>query len=118
MTEHEQRVAIAEWMGWRFLEPESGMCLHPDGGRVPAKLVPDYVGDLNAVREATIKLTSAQKEQFLHWLMGICQGQAKAAYGFVSDDAFTALWMGTFASAAQRAEALLRTLGLWKEDAP
>lgn len=112
MTEHEQRVAIAEWMG---LVPETRTPAPSGAWDFVLNPLPDFTHDLNAIHQAVIKLTSAQKEQFLHWLMGVCRGQAKAAYGFVSEDAFTALWIGTFASATQRAEALLRCLNLWKD---
>ncbi len=102
MTEHEQRIAIAEWMGWRFPEPDSGMCLYPDGSRVQDSLVPDYTRDLNAMHEAEVRLVNQftlEHEQFWRYLQHVQPHSI-------------------FATAAQRAEALLRTLNLWRDEPP
>jgi len=65
--------------------------------RIP---VPDYVNDLNAMHEAEKVLTTAQAttmSQYLHRRLGMLWG---------------------FATASQRAEAFLRTVGQWKEAKP
>jgi hypothetical protein len=59
--------------------------------------VPDYLNDLNAMHEAENSLTTSQMttmSQYLHRKIGVLWG---------------------FATAAQRAEAFLRTIGKWKE---
>ncbi len=104
MTEHEQRMAIAEWMGVLTDDMRRALVDYRDDGRPAAALftlVPDYVGDLNAVHEAEKALTRGQKTQYIYHLQTLCGGQQ---FG----DNY-------FATAAQRAEALLRCLNLWKE---
>jgi len=56
----------------------------------------DYLNDLNAMHEAEKVLTAKQKGRYAHLLTGSC-GRA---------------WDAT---ATQRAQAFLKTLGLWKE---
>ena len=87
MTPEEQRVAIAEACGWKtgYRDPEAW---HP---------LPDYLNDLNAMHEAEKVLTTAQTttmSQYLHRRLGMLWG---------------------FATASQRAEAFLYTIGKWKE---
>lgn len=62
---------------------------------------PDYARDLNAMAGAEKTLTGSQKTQYIYRLQTLCGGQQ---FG----DNY-------FATAAQRAEAFLRTLNLWKE---
>jgi hypothetical protein len=63
--------------------------------------VPDYLNDLNAMHGAEKVLTEKQQQVFLYQLNGeIVQ---------------TKNWKLVHTSAAQRAEAFLRTLNLWKD---
>jgi len=87
MNKEEQRIAIAEACGWKtgYRDPEAW---HP---------LPDYLNDLNAMHDAENSLTTSQMttmSQYLHRRLGMLWG---------------------FATASQRAEAFLRTMGKWKE---
>ncbi len=96
MKLEDQRIAIAE------------AC-----GKLGA--VPDYPNDLNAMHGAEeffIKKRS-HKYQFSAELYKVCAG-INLASGINSPEA---VWNVSHATAAQRAEAFLRTLGLWKEAA-
>jgi hypothetical protein len=101
MTPKAQRIAIAEACGWK--ETEAWL----DGRRCFERAdinagwdfdsLPDYLNDLNAMHEAEKVLTTAQTttmSQYLHRRLGMLWG---------------------FATASQRAEAFLRTIGKWKE---
>ena len=106
MKEEAQRIAIAEACGWR---PDSrGLgWLSPQGCYDPE---PDYLNDLNAMHEAEKVLSPAnqpargesQWSEYLGWL-GFCgENKTREVYGCVT------------ATAAQRAEAFLRTIGKWE----
>jgi len=61
---------------------------------------PNYLNDLNAMHDAENSLTTSQMtimSQYLHRRLGMLWG---------------------FATASQRAEAFLRTIGKWKEAKP
>lgn len=70
--------------------------------------VPDYPSDLNAMHEAEKILASEQCNQYNHELCEI-----KRPYNKTLPQAERWTWGS---SAAQRAEAFLRTLNLWTED--
>jgi hypothetical protein len=67
--------------------------------------LPDYLSDLNAMHEAEKVLMYKQQIDFMEWL-GMC-----------CDDYGHKAWKYVHATAAQRAEAFLRTLGKWEESA-
>jgi len=98
MSEEEQRIAIAEACGWTKTWAEKGtgqmeFHSHP----VP---LPDYLNDLNAMHEAE-KILNVSDEQIEHWeqmLTEICE----------RDNIILLM-----ATAAQRAEAFLKTIGKW-----
>lgn len=103
MTEEQQRIAIAEACGYthvrifRCIEgpPDGGCGHHP----TEPHFVPDYLNDLNAMHEAE-KVLDDQQDHIMNdtlWDMG--KGRKY-------------LWHAT---AAQRAEAFLRTIGKWEE---
>ena len=106
MTPEKQRIAIAEACGWDgiFKNDEGEYCGHqPNQPRftewVTNAPLPDYLNDLNAMHEAEKVLTDDQYDDYRRHL-------GKAA---------NYLWRGIFsATAAQRAEAFLRTLNLWQ----
>lgn len=111
MTEQEQRIAIAEWCGWVA-------CCE---GKVVWRLrgvegaLPDYVNDLHAMAEAERRLNYMPADarslyvDYLYCALG--WGDATTA----GEARFEAQWRAICATAAQRAEALLRTLNLWTE---
>lgn len=103
MTEQEQRIAIAEACGWQI--GRLGQLYKPGSvtvcGWLPQNftMFPDYLKDLNAMFEA---------EKVLN------DGQA-VSYGSELDKLTVNHNYYWHATAAQRAEAFLRTIGKWKE---
>jgi hypothetical protein len=95
MNKEKQRIAIAEACGWNYIDSKT---IYPRGIKDGVTLeLPNYLNDLNAMHEAeNLVLRSAQQ----------CRDYADAL-----DDGNG----GHFATAAQRAEAFLRTIGKWKE---
>src|SRR5690348_10523862 len=99
MTDEQMRVAIAEACGWILLP--SGYWLSPrktkESPRGELFNGPlDYLNDLNAMREAEKTLYGMQTHSYALKL-GPCEIPFSVAH----------------ASARQRAEAFLRTLGKW-----
>jgi len=109
MTPEQQRVAIPKALGWHTIQRNP---LYPDDSSKIAGFhsgdftalygIPDYLNDLNACHEMEKVLDEDQQEVFLMYL---------GAYDHDSD----AGWNAFHATAAQRCEAFLRTLGLWQE---
>jgi hypothetical protein len=92
MIPKEQRIAIAEACGWTKGYDWS----RSDGIGV----LPDYLNDLNAMHEAEKALDGMDQ---LTYLAKLHEGNHYCS------------WAGTCATAAQRAEAFLKTIGKWKE---
>jgi predicted pyridoxine 5'-phosphate oxidase superfamily flavin-nucleotide-binding protein len=96
MSEQEINEAIAEACG-RERNPDGGW--YPDNGlRVGTQAIPDYCNDLNAMHEA---------ENFL-------KANQYMVYANILDSIEGSLF-GIRATARQRAEAFLKTLGKWEE---
>lgn len=110
MKNEEQRIAIAEACGWHGFTTSAvdGRALgcSPTSGKFRIT-VPDYLNDLNAMREVEESLTTEQRKGD-HYA-------AKIADVTGCDDMLFAF---IHATAAQRAEAFLRVKGLWKQDEP
>lgn len=81
------------WSQYRVKNPEENLSTH---------YLPNFLNDLNAIHEAEKVLDYDQQEDFLLFI---------GAYNHESD----APWSACHATAAQRCEAFLKTLGLWKE---
>jgi hypothetical protein len=110
MTPQQQRIAIAEACGWKWERLWTGE-LHgkPVGEQGPFREVPDYLNDLNAMHEAENVLygnPNLPKKYTQQIKNAICReaGVTKAQMDF--DVCITA-------TAAQRAEAFLRTINKW-----
>lgn len=114
MTSEEQRIAIAEACGWKWKELDEPGCwcwtrgsfftnrpLFPEFRKKEdfVEDLPDYLSDLNAMHEAEKILNNVQQERYRTELV------------------YTHAGMDVFATATQRVEAFLRTIGKWKEDA-
>ena len=100
MTPEEQRIAIAEACGWQVWHQENSVWLgeSPDGvEHVP---IPNYLNDLNAMHEAEKVLTTMQGVDYAGYLGKVV---ARAARKLGQHH----VWHAT---AAQRAEAFLRTI--------
>jgi hypothetical protein len=101
MNQEQQRIAIAEACAWT--ESPSGKW-HHEGFMLPDPLnPPDYLNDLNAMTEAVMSLPEEMQNNYLGYLAGICEVK------MVKD-----VFRMHNATAAQRAEAFLKTLNLWK----
>lgn len=86
MNPEEQRIAIAKTCGFKI--------------QSSALQAPDYLNDLNAMHEAEkVLTTNDQVSNYENRLMEICGGYRRSLHS----------------TAAQRAEAFLRTKGLWKD---
>jgi hypothetical protein len=104
MNEEQQRIAIAEACGWKWERLWTGE-LHgkPVGEQGPFREVPDYLTDLNAMHEAEKVLTEEQRVAYSnHTYDIVCEAQRE-----------TKKWRWILLTAAQRAEAFLRTIGKW-----
>ena len=99
MTNEQINIAIAEVCGWKYEKNETHA---PDGAFWWSKKpeFPDYCNDLNAMHEAEKTMNNNDWWKFVEHLTNICGGG-------------TAL--GISATATQRAEAFLRTIGKWEE---
>jgi len=104
VTEEQQRIAIAEACGWEFIpeyyhgedQPPELTTVTPDGRHL-CGYYPDYLNDLNAMHGAEKVLERNQEQSYFELLHDIAGN-----LNFYR------------ATAAQRAEAFLRTLQLWK----
>ena len=109
MTHDSQRIAIAEACGLpkpysRWSGADSDTLCHSvtvEDGLKRAKPIPDYTQDLNAMHEAEKVLKGGMRSTYDAELTLICSRD----YNFI--------WEST---AAQRAEAFLRTVGKWEDD--
>jgi hypothetical protein len=137
MTPKAQNVAIAKACGWsRF-----GMYRHIASGKQllggPETLhgtpprdndkpqddqayepVPNYVADLGAVAKAQATLTDEQRTAFTYHLLGVLFQDTPIESLNNNPGVVKVIWDVANATAAQRAEAFLRTLGLWEGGQP
>jgi hypothetical protein len=106
MTNEQINIAIFEIFGWKW-EPEKNSFFHPENGRLKPKYAPDYCNDLNAMHEAEKWMISNLRLldfwQFAEELKRIVPAN-------LGDDSYI------HATARQRAEAFLKTIGKWKEE--
>jgi hypothetical protein len=108
MTPEAQRIAIAEACGWT-VNPDpkdhSGHRYYAPKGTSPflgRHALPEYLNDLNAMKSAENTLSVRGKQDYISILRNICT--------------VAGCWPET-ATAPQRAEAFLRTIGKWEEEA-
>ena len=102
MKPEQQQIAIAEACGWKY---------HKNVTHAPDKAFwwsknpefPDYCNDLNAMHEAE-KVLPHQLSHIDYWQKGYGRFQTLLAELTITPYS---------ATAAQRAEAFLKTLGLW-----
>lgn len=118
MSPDAQRIAIAESLGWTHVCPNS-LCGYRNGrpladhkpeppqwpGRLGALKIPDYLNDLNEMHEAEKKIKDfSHYARWLKWIsLGLEQIPPKEK------------WKVVHCTAAQRAQAYLRTIGRWKD---
>jgi hypothetical protein len=112
MKPEAQRIAIAIACGWKLIEEmdpfdnSAPWCwFGPDDLIARTSEIPDYLDDLDSMAEAEKLLTDEQLQTFADWL------------GYDEDEfPYKNVKRLLRATAAQRAEALLRTLGKWTDD--
>jgi hypothetical protein len=105
MNEYNQKIAIAEACGkWPDGWPHSFM---HQSDRL--RHVPDYLNDLNAMHEAERLLDDDQWLEYMLNLQDVLQRNPDRGKWVVCQD-------NMHSTAAQRAEAFLKTLNLWEDD--
>ena len=123
MKEEQQRIKIAEACGWTAEQNSNGYWRAVNkkhGNAVELWLseqnvwslgIPDYLNDLNAMHEAINTLDQIQMMEFYnnHIYDVVCNNRTSYS-GMDHANVCNA-------TAAQRAEAFLKTLGLWEEEA-
>lgn len=107
------------------IPPEGGMLFpypehHEEDWRLkPFRGLPDYVNDLNAMHEAEKTIPKRDKCIYANHLMMVVgfDGETDMVddYGEWSTSKTTSLFSILNATAAQRAEAFLKTIGKWEE---
>lgn len=107
MTPEAQRIAIAEACGWTL---DHKGAIRADGyrselwGKPPHEALPDYLNDLNAMHEAEKVLIDHQCKKYRDVLVAEVIGWSAHENELIA----------IHATAAQRAEAFLRTIKKWK----
>ena len=124
MSPEKQRVAIAKTCGWTAEQDSNGYwrATNQKSGHaselwlsernVWSQGIPDYINDLNACHEMEKGLDYEQCEAFSNTVADIVHAANRE-----KDYAFPWSFARIHATAAQRCEAFLRTLGLWEEEA-
>jgi len=135
MNPEAQRIAIAEACGWKrergessILKIQSSWWTSPDGKKAHPHPVsgdalgylPDYLNDLNAMAEAeSAWIKTASLESVSCWIDNLYRSVGLNPYVWMNKygDGSTPspeLAQVVCATAAQRAEAFLKTLNLWQ----
>lgn len=104
MNKEAQRIAIAGVCGYK--RPTGDTCYGARFHEAWMKEIPDYLNSLESMGEAEKILESHHYTDFLSELSVVC-GTDKQTWGEMESD--------QRATATQRAEAFLKTLGLWVE---
>jgi len=100
MTPEQQRIAIAVACRGVFVDDSWH---YPNGAK--AIITPDYLNDLNAMHEAEKILNHVKAAEYARMLTSTAWQSEQPVFAPMT------------ATAAQRAEAFLRTLGRWEEEA-
>lgn len=108
MTPEAQRIAIAEACGWKIEMHSTGRMRKVYDGRT----VPDYLNSLDAIHSGEKSLTSAQLHKFNLLLDHVIVVGDKDEHWSHGRTAESYKWHAT---AAQRCEAFLKTIGKWEE---
>jgi hypothetical protein len=103
MSPTAQRIAIAKACGWEICGHAAYKHFRRGACVCDIPTLPDYLADLNAMHEAITSLPDEMRCAFNAELM---EQFKDCRYG---------LHLALNATAAQRAEAFLRTLNLWSE---
>lgn len=107
MNKEQQRIKIAEACGWET-NKRKWLAKPPNDSWQYLDTMPDYLNDLNAMHEAEKNLKPKQQVNYWNWVNKLAGNDPTNSIYLVWGDAI-------FATAAQRAEAFLRTLNLWED---
>ena len=119
MNQEKQRVAIAEACGWTHEEAQRGFKtakLNVDGkdyDRISDNL-PDYLNDLNAMHNAEAQCEMHYDQKWIETIVMVSHDVFRRDAD--RTDGWDWVSMVSRLSAAQRAEAFLRTIGKWEEE--
>ncbi len=109
MNKEHQRISIATFCGFENIHKnEVTNFLQGNRKNRAVQLLPRYCSNLNAIREAEILI--AKK--------GLAWEYSKILLkilGDVKGEVYVGCWYGATAKAEQKAEAILKTVGLWEE---
>lgn len=115
MKKEKQRIKIAEWMGWADIRRENDITVGVKPGTLASHLIPDYLNDLNAVRELELKLSGAPNYRM--WYEIEEANNVKTDFEKYIDLLDEECEIEPYiASAAERCESLLKTLDLWEKN--
>ena len=123
MKPEKQRIAIAEACGWKMhdhpdcLAKKEGWVsrgwetwvMNPSGLLVFKHDIPNYLNDLNAMHQAEKVLTKNKSMEYAFRLAD--------SWILNGEDKQPDLVRGFCATAAERAEAFLKTIGKWEDEA-
>lgn len=110
MKPEAQRIAIAEACGWKHIGTAKHLPLYGWIKVGPLLEIPDYPNDLNAMHEAVKTLLFTKRQEYYRELQCVRGRNA----GLQSWEA-VAFQDCIESTAAQRAEAFLRTIGKWSD---
>lgn len=114
MKPEAQRIAIATTLGWWRSTGFGGVgsmhsptCSCFDGAEC---VIPDYLNDLNEIAKMEKMLTGGKSSDYAIQLFSVTGAPV------VADRTWHEISRAITATAAQRAEAFLRTIGKWEDD--
>lgn len=108
MSPEEQRIAIAHACGWTDIRWTGNRYVGSTKEYGSPQELPDFCDDLNAMHEAEKALDENQQLVYgsrLYEITGAYNQETQRREG----------WKEIHSTAAQRAEAFLKTMNLWKE---
>jgi hypothetical protein len=112
MTNEEINLAIAEFCGWKLTEGGRAVEMKKDC-RGNYEREPSYIKDLNAVYDAERLLLNHQRRKYAEMLVEVHPLNYDPTKS--CDDCYMRLFMIANMTARQRCEALLKTIGKWKD---
>lgn len=129
MTPEAQNAIIGEHAGWKFkpifvrateLESAhergeaSGCWIRPGNEDWQHERLPDFVNDLNAMRDVLIELSDEQFMEYTATLVNVVTANSSTVLENLRTSEKRRLFS---AHASQQSQALVRTIGKWKEGA-
>lgn len=114
MSPEKQRIAIGEYCGWKCTAAfkEAFACwVRPGNTDFQTEWLPDYLGDLNEIREAERNLTDAQRKDYVLILFQKVLGFIPNPDEICRQDIFAI----RHATASECAESILKAIKKWEE---